>query len=169
MMALVPICSRETPRQILAEDFKDSCRELPIRGGWGYTKDDACVIDKNDPIVNKSVPFNGIGIEYLFVEKRIYEEMIIFRPKEEWFAGIQWNLERQNLVIEEDGKAYDQLIFTITAFRDVDYEELKAEFEGLNGYETPGFDLGEHERKRSEKMISITREFWFDITTFYMK
>ena len=75
-----PIVSREEPRQIIAEDFKSVIGVLPIRGGWGYTKADAVIIDATDPVVPKDVPFDGVGIEYLFVEKRIYEEMIIFRP-----------------------------------------------------------------------------------------
>ena len=26
--------------------------DLPIRGGWGYNREDACIIDKNDPIID---------------------------------------------------------------------------------------------------------------------
>lgn len=66
----------ESPRQIILEDFQI---DLPISGGWGYDIQSACVIDKYDPTVNKEMPFDGISIEYIFVEKRIYEEMIIFR------------------------------------------------------------------------------------------
>ena len=42
-----PIQSAISPRQVLAEDFK-TIAELPIRGGWVYTKADACIIDKDD-------------------------------------------------------------------------------------------------------------------------
>jgi len=45
------IDSVETPRQIIFEDFKSIKGELPIKGGWGYTQDEAIIIDKNDPIV----------------------------------------------------------------------------------------------------------------------
>ena len=73
------ISPNESPREILAADFR-SMGEIPIRGGWGYTIDDPVIIDKNDPIVLRGMPFDGVGLEYVFVEKRIYEELIIFRP-----------------------------------------------------------------------------------------
>lgn len=166
MQPLYPIKSEESPREILAADFKSLRGGLPIRGGWGYTQADACIIDKNDPLVDPSLPFDGVGVEYLFVEKRIYEEMIIFRPDGEKFSGIEWNLQEQNL-LHEGGRYFDRLVFEITAFRDNDWEELKTEFEGSQGYGHPDFDGEAHERKRQEKMVRFTREFWFDITSFY--
>jgi len=105
-------------------------------------------------------------VEYVFVEKRIYEEMIIFRPKGEKFSGIRWELQQQSTV-HEGRKVFDKLVFEITAFPEKDWEELKAEFEGPQGYGHPGFDCEAHERKRQEKMVRFTREFWFDITSFY--
>lgn len=163
MNPLCPIRSKETPREIIEKDFKIY---LPIRGGWGYTKDDACIIDKNDPIVNPALPFNGVSLEYIFVEKRIYEEMIIFRGEKEKFAGIRWEILKQNLTSDGD-RHFDQLIFEITAFREKDWDALKAEWEGPNGHESPDFDFAAHEKKRQDRIIRLTREFWFDITSFF--
>lgn len=168
MQPLYPIQSEESPRNILAADFESLRGGLPIRGGWGYTQSDACIIDKNDPLVDASLPFNGVFVEYVFVEKRIYEEMIIFRSDGHKFSGIQWNLLEQNLM-HEGGKYFDRLIFEITAFQDSDWEDLKAEFEGPQGYGTPDFSVEAHEKKREEKIVRFTREFWFDITSFYGK
>lgn len=162
------IKSKKPPREILAEDFESLRGDLPIRGGWGYTKSDACIIDKNDPVVDTALPFDWIGIQNVFVEKRIYEEMIIFRPEGEKFSGIKWDLQEQSL-IDEDGRYFDRLIFEITAFHENDWEELKAEHEGPQGYGHPEFDVEAHERRRHEKTVRITREFWFDITSFYGK
>lgn len=166
MQSLYPIKSKESPREILATDFTSLRGGLPIRGGWGYSQEDACIIDKNDPLVDASVPFDGVGLEYLFVEKRIYEEMIIFRPDGEKFSGIKWNLQQQS-THHEGERVFDKLVFEITAFPDKDWEELKAEFEGPQGYGHPEFDGEAHERKRQEKMVRFTRDFWFDITSFY--
>ena len=166
MQPLYPIKSEESPRDILAAHFKSLRGGLPIRGGWGYTQADACIIDKNDPLVDPSLPFTGVGVEYVFVEKRIYEEMIIFRPEGEKFSGIKWNLQEQRQ-FDEGRRHFDRLVFEITAFRDNDWEELKAEFEGTQGYSHPDFDVEAHEKKRQEKMVRFTREFWFDITSFY--
>ena len=168
METLYPVMSTVSPREVLAEHFKSLRGGLPIRGGWGYTKSDACIIDKDDPLVDPALPFDGVNVEYIFVEKRIYEEMIIFRPAGEKFSGISWNLKEQRLV-NEGGRYFDWLNFEITAFPDDDWEELKAEFEGPKGFGTPSFDAAAHEKKRLGKMMHFTREFWFDITSFYGK
>lgn len=166
MHAFYPIKSKESPREILACDFKSLRGGLPIRGGWGYSLEDACIIDKSDPLVDPSVPFDGVGLEYVFVEKRIYEEMIIFRPDGEKFSGIKWKLQQQS-TLHEGERVFDKLVFEITAFPEKDWEDLRAEFEGPQGYGHPKFDDEAHERERQEKMVRVTREFWFDITSFY--
>lgn len=150
----------------MTADFKSLDGRLPIRGGWGYSQVDACIIDKSDPTVDSSLPFDGVSLEYVFVEKRIYEELIIFRPQGEKFSGISWNLVEQNLTFDS-GRYFDRLVFDIIAFRDNDWEELKSEFEGPQGYGHPRFDLEAHEKWRHDKMVRLTREFWFDITSFY--
>ena len=165
MQPLNPISSIETPRDILSADFKSLSGRLPISGGWGYTQADACIIDKNDPLVDPLRPFDLVGFEYIFVEKRIYEEMIIFRPDGEQFSGIEWNLLEQES-LDDGGRRFDRLNFEITAFLDSDWQELKSDFEGPQGYGHPDFDLEGHGKKRSEKMLRFTREFWFDVTTF---
>lgn len=166
MLPLYRITSKESPREILAADFKSLRTELPIRGGWGYTKQEACIIDKNDPLVDPLLPFDGVGVEYVFVEKRIYEEMIIFRPKGEQFSGIRWKLKEQSL-LHEAGRYFDRLIFVVTAFLDKDWEELRAEFNGLQGHGATDFNAEAHAKKRQEKTVQFTTEFWFDITSFY--
>ncbi len=157
-----PLLTRESPRQIILEDFK---MDLPIMGGWGYDFDTACVIDKNDSSVNPSMPFDGVGIEYVFVEKRIYEEMIIFRQTHEKYSGIRWDLEKQEL-ISRDEKHYDKLIFNILGFSDPIWNELTSRFEAIQ-------KSGELEKMveldayRESKAYRFKREFYFDITSFY--
>jgi len=160
------IQSKESPRDILAADFKSLGGELPIRGGWGYSLEDAVVIDKSDPVVPSGIPFDGVEIEYAFVESRIYEELIIFRPKEERFEEIKWNLLKQTLT-KHNGRSYDVLSFEVTALPGIDFEELKAEWEGPDGYGSAGFDVDAHMRKRDTYMIRYFTECWFDITSFY--
>jgi len=160
------INSQETPRQIIFEDFKKSIDgELPIAGGWGYTKEDAVIIDKNDPTVPTGLPFNGVSIEYIFVEKRIYEELIIFRASDDRYAEIRWKLLKQKLE-KHNGRYYDVLIYKVTAFSDSDWNELKDEWESNNFFKNSKAGLLSHEKKRASKMISYTTEYWFDITSF---
>lgn len=156
------LLTRESPRQIIFEDFK---LDLPITGGWGYDFDTACVIDKNDSTVNPNMPFDGIAIEYVFVEKRIYEEMIIFRQSHEKFSGIRWEFEKQEL-LSRDEKRYDKLVFDVIGFSDAIWDELTSRFEAIQ-------KSGELEKMaeldvyRETKAYRFKREFYFDITSFY--
>ena len=168
VIPLKPIASSDSPREILAADYGNMGGILPIKGGWGYTKEDACIIDKNDPVADKNMPFNGVAIEYSFIERRIWEEMIVFRRKDERFAGIKWILLNQELV-HGNGRFYDMLEFEITALPRQVWEALKSEWEGPNGYGSDGFDEDEHEIRRARSQVTITREFWFDITSFFGK
>ena len=159
---LHPISSQQSPRQILAEDYPALNGGPPISGGWGYTKEDACVIEKDDPLINPQMPFDGVSVEYVFVEKRIYEEMIIFRPKGYAYSGIEWRLLSQSL-IHDRGRVYDHLEFEITAFEDADWASLRAEYSRL------GSATEEHLQRRQSLMKTFRRDFWFDITSFYGK
>jgi hypothetical protein len=154
------INSKETPRQIIANDFK-SVGELPIKGGWGYSRKDAVIIDKNDPIVSNILPFDGAGIEYIFVQKRIYEELIIFRPKDDRFSGIEWRLQKQ-ILMPFNNMYYDVLTFNVTAFSDNDWEVLTRILDESNGNESLDFD-----KEREMRQIYYVSEYWFDISSFY--
>ncbi|WP_258105703.1 hypothetical protein [Marinoscillum sp. MHG1-6] len=120
-------------RQVLSEDFQ----EYPIKGGWGYTMEDVIIIDKNDPI-NTSQIFRGIQIEKSIVEKRIHEELIIFRPKGDRYMNIDWKMIKQNLYMKDD-LVYDELIYQVTAFS------------SLEPYSFSGGG----------------QTFWFEISSFY--
>jgi len=169
MQPVLPVRTDESPREVIAHDFKSLKGGLPISGGWGYTKDTACVIERVDPLVNPETPFHGVAYEYKFIELRNYEELIICRPLDQRFAGVRWRLIEQSVSGVEDGRRYDRLEYELTAFSDADWEELKAEYTGPNGIESPDFDREAHERKRAERMIRWNRECWFDITSFFGK
>ena len=156
------LITKEPPRQIIFEDFKI---DLPIKGGWGYDLATACIIDKNDPTVSKAISFNGVEIEYIFVEKRIYEEMIIFREDDEKYAGIRWDLEKQELIFDQD-KPYDKLIFNIVGFTDQVWDELTSRFEEIQKNGKVEL-MSELDAYRQSKALRLTREFYFDISSFY--
>jgi hypothetical protein len=160
MLPLQPIRSKASPREILAADFN------ALRGGWGYTKEDACIIDKNDPIDDPSTPFDRVRLEVMIVEKRIYAEMITFRPAGEKFLEIRWKSKKQQ-IIQEEGRVFDKLTFEITAFHERDWDELISALAGPQGYESPKFNPEAFQRKMQEKMLCLTREFWFDVASFY--
>lgn len=156
------LLTAESPRQIIFEDFKI---DLPISGGWGYDFETACVIDKNDSTVRQVIPFNGVSVEYVFVEKRIYEEMIIFRQSHEKYSGIRWELEKQELLFQKD-KPYDRLIFNVVGFTDEVWDELTARFEEIKNNGKLEL-IPELDAYRESKAYRFTREFYFDISSFY--
>lgn len=158
------LITKESPRQIIFEDFKI---DLPIKGYWGYDIESACIIDKNDSTVNQAMPFNGVAIEYVFVEKRIYEEMIIFRGNDEKYSGIKWGLDKQELLFKDD-KPYDKLIFNVLGFTDEVWDELTSRFEAIQ--KSGKLELiSELDAYRESKALRLVREFYFDITSFYSK
>ena len=171
------IRSEESPREIITADFKSLKGEFPISGGWGYSKEDAVIIDKSDksdPVVPKGMPFDGVGIEgiegieYIFVEKRIYEELIIFRSDNNKFSGIEWNEIKQEFRSDGERK-FDVLFFDVTAIPDTDWEQLKSEWESNNGFQGSQSALDVHIEKRNSKVVHYKTEYWFDITSFYLK
>lgn len=159
------LATKVAPRTVFAQHFK-SLGALPIKGGWGYSLEDAVVIDKGDPVVPRGVPFNGMSVEYAFVEKRIYEELIIFRDEHDRYSGIKWKQLKQSLIIHDDRK-FDHLTYEVTALPDRDWNALKAEWEGPNGYMTSNFDQEAHMAKHNAKTVCYTTEYWFDITSFF--
>jgi hypothetical protein len=135
--------------------------ELPISGGWGYTLEDACVIEVEDS-------WEGISLEKEFAKRRIMEEMIVRREPDESFMGIEWWQEMQSLH-GSDGRFYDRLEFTVSGIPRQDWLRLKEEYEGPQGVASEGFDRKAHQARRQACTVRVQREFWFDITNFYGK
>jgi len=158
------LITRESPRQIIFEDYKI---DLPISGGWGYNFETACVINKNDPTVIKGLPFDGTSFEYVFVEKRIYEEMIIFRADHEKYAGIRWNQQLQQTEFI-DNKYYDVLKYSVEGFEDSIWEELVTRFQEIQKSGKSEL-MTESDAYRESKIYRFVKEFYFDITSFYGK
>jgi hypothetical protein len=156
------LLTKESPRQIIFEDFKI---DLPITGGWGYDFETACFIDKNDATVSKVIPFNGVAIEYVFVEKRIYEEMVIFRQANEKYSGIRWELDKQELLFKDD-KPYDKLVFNVVGFTDEVWNELTTRFEEIKSSGNLEL-LPELDSYRESKAYKFARDYYFDISSFY--
>jgi hypothetical protein len=111
------------------------------------------------------MPFDGVGIEYVFVEKRIYEEMIIFREAHEKYSGIKWDLDKQELLFVND-KPYDKLVFNVVGFTDAVWGELTSRFAEIQKNGTLEL-VDELNAYRESKAYRFTKEFYFDISSFY--
>ena len=154
------LVTKESPRQILSEDFPK--HEWPISGGWGYTQQNAVVIDFDNE-------YDGVRLEYKFLEYRSYEEAIIFRPKGQQLAGFRFDRELQSLVNGQDGKSYDHITMKVTAFSEEDFSYLKNDWESHNAYMDDEEGKMKHLRLADSKKIQYEVSGWFDITKFYGK
>ena len=151
--------TRETPVQILSEDFPK--HEWPISGGWGYTQEDAVVIETEDGS-------KGVPLEYKFLEYRTYEEMIIFQPRDAGYAGFRFERGMQSLCSSKDGsKHYDYITMKVTCFKLEDWEMLKKDYVDHDGYANDEEGYKAHMQWHESKKISFEVEGWFDITKFY--
>jgi hypothetical protein len=147
-------------RQVLTEDFPQDCLSLPISGGWGYSRTDAIVFER-DKFPNPAMT-DFIPLEYHIAQKIIYEELIITRPKNYRFSGIELNFKSQNLV-EERKRKYDRLTFSIACWTDWHWDQLRNEWEKNDFGRRAGFNLKAHDTKRDLSQVRYEREFWFDI------
>lgn len=156
------IQSKETPREIIREDFK-SVGDLPISGGWGYSLNDAVIINKQDTLTLQKNDIDVLSIEKIFVEKRIYEELIVCRSRDDAYSGIKWKILKQEL-IRHDERAYDLLTFEVTALPIKDWELLKQEWEENSN--SVFFDKDLHYEKHNGLSVIFTTQYFFDITDF---
>ena len=160
------LLTEKSPREIMF-DIYHYLGELPIDGGWGYTQDDAVIIDMNDPIVDRNIPFDGIGMEYVFAKHRTYLELITVREKEDRFSDIQFETIRQEFIHGDNGEKFDRLLLKISALRSQDYQMLKERWE--SNISNEHFDQNAHWEEDAKLRMHIEREFWFEISSFYGK
>lgn len=155
------------PRQILREHFPNTANELLIKGGWGYEIEDATVVLEFDPEINPDHRFSGVSIENVFIQKRIWEELTFARPEGERYCGIRHGKVRQSLQVDLAGRHYDYILVDVTAFREQDWKELKADWEAHDGYKDDPEGRIRHEALRDSKQIRFQEDFWFNIDNFF--
>ena len=109
-----------------------------------------------------------IAVEQVFVEKRIYAELIVFRPNNDRFSGISWHLTEQSLR-DIDGREFDVLKYQVTAFTDRDWEFLRMDWEQNDAYLNDEAGKVRHAEERSLRECYYDTEFWFDISSPFGK
>lgn len=154
------LLTKETPKQILSEDFPK--HEWPFSGGWGYTQDDAVIIELDNS-------WDGVSFEYKYLEYRTYEEAIIFRPKGQQLTGFRFEKGMQSLVGGADGKSYDRVTVKVTAYTEEDFAFLKHDWESHNGFADDEAGKTKHLQLAESKAIKYKVTGWFDISKFYGK
>jgi hypothetical protein len=69
------LVTQKSPKEVIEADFP-AVAPLHVRGGWGYGKDTACIVEAETPAGR---PVDPVRVEYIFAEYRLYEELIVFR------------------------------------------------------------------------------------------
>jgi hypothetical protein len=164
LASIVPVRTDVALGKVLADDFPRDCAALPISGGWGYSQTDAIAFVRSRFPIPAAADF--VPLEYHIVQKIIYEELIIFRPKDYKFSGITKKLKRQTL-IEDNEKKYDRLEFLISCWSDWHWNQLHQEWDANDFGLRPGFDQNAHASKREASQVTYEREFWFDVSDVF--
>ncbi|MBQ7178126.1 MAG: hypothetical protein IJS08_11990 [Victivallales bacterium] len=150
--------------------FRDAyCARFPVRenpippfkGGWGYSMEDAMLIDNDDP-GNLMASISCVDDEKYFITFRLDEEAEYAHKTK--FAGATWTKKNHQLVYGNDGKMYDHETVNAQIFTLEDWEFLKQDWESHDGYKNDKEGAERHNQMREERAIRFTEEFWFDVT-----
>ena len=125
--------------------------------GWGYTKEDALVIDTDNPNL-------GVHNEYVFAEFRSRIEV-----QEKLNAVFDCFVRGRQLLMEFGSNHYDVLEFKVYYFTFEDFEFLKNDFESHNKYENDDAGLKRHNQLRFERIKYYSSECWININSFFGK
>ena len=110
------------PREVLRQHFPRTAKQCNYSGGWGYTIDDTVEVLEYDPEISDQ-RFDGVSLEYAFVDKRIREELIFSPTACRAFDSLSWQVIEQSLH-ERGGINYDRLLVEVT----VDDEIYQTEY-----------------------------------------
>ena len=154
------------PREILRKHFPRTANQCFFKGGWGYDAEHATVVLESDPEINPDEKFDGVSLEYAFIDKRIREELIFARPEGQRYCGLDYNTVEQSLV-NVNGIPHDRILVEVTAYPENAWNELKADWESHNGYEDDPKGREENLKRKEAVKITYQTEFWFNIADFY--
>jgi hypothetical protein len=124
---------------------------LPIRGGWGYSIDDAVIVDAENTR-------RGLDVEYEFVDKRNYAELVFGKPVGQMLIQIDKKRLMQRVSTLE-GRHYDVLRF----------ELFVLPRQALDMLDAAKLAADEYKRLKDKYALHLEREYYFDITGFYGK
>ena len=155
-----------TPREILRKHFPRTADQCCFKGGWGYDAGDAVEVFESDPEINPDEKFDGVSLEYAFIDKRIREELIFSRPEGERFEQISHQVLGQELH-ELSGVPHDFIEVEVTAYPEKEWNERKADWEAHDGYKNDPKGRKENLKRKEACKITYRTEFWFNIKKFF--
>ena len=154
------------PREILPKHFPRTARQCCFKGGWGYDAGDAVEVLEFDPEIDPDEKYDGVSLDYAFIDKRIREELIFSRPEGERFEEIGYQSLGQELH-DLDGVPHDFIRVEVTAYPEKEWNELKADWEAHDGYKDDPEGREANLKRKEEAKITYQTEFWFNIADFF--
>ena len=154
------------PREILQQHFPRTANQCNFSGGWGYDAEHATVVKEFDSEINPDEKFDGVSLEYAFIDKRIREELIFSRSEGERYEELNYNTIQQSLH-RINGVPYDHILIEVTAYPEREWNELKNDWESHDCYKD---DPAGRERNLARKeacKITYQTEYYFNISDFF--
>ena len=163
-ITMTRVCTQMSPRRRIAELTADT--ELPIRGGWGYTREDAVIIDRQDRVVSKCIPFDGLAVERAFIEGRIYQDL--WEPLEVCGPLLRTThaLQTQGLQIAGD-KVYDVISHDVWFYSLDDWNAVLKERRALMEQGVFHDQAAEFWRQKDLLRYHYVAEYVFEISSFF--
>lgn len=129
-------------------------RDYPVSGGWGYTKEEACVVE-----VDPSAP--GTALEHPFILRRTFEEIKLHPgPGTPDLDDLRIRIVERTFLRDENGKAFDRVVAEVSGFRPEDRRELERH-ECTRGDYDGALRQAAVER---QSLVSYRTVCWFDVT-----
>ena len=153
------------PREILQQHFPRTARQCNFSGGWGYDVEHATIVKEFDPEINPDEKFDGVSLEYAFIDKRIREELIFCRAEGERYEELEYNTIQQYLH-RIDGVPYDHILVEVTAYPGREWNELKADWESHDCYKDDPEGREANLARKEACKITYQTEYWFNISDF---
>ena len=151
------------PREILQQHFPRTARQCNFSGGWGYDVEHATIVKEFDPEINPDEKFDGVSLEYAFIDKRIREELIFCRAEGERYEELEYNTIQQSLH-RIDGVPYDHILVEVTAYPGREWNELKADWESHDCYKDDPEGREANLARKEACKITYQTEYWFNIS-----
>ena len=154
------------PREILREHCPRTANQCHMSGDWGYDAEHAVIVKEFDPEINPDEKFDGVSLEYAFIDKRIREELIFSRPEGERFEEFDSCIIEQRLM-NINGVPHDYILVEVTAYPEKEWNELKADWESHDFYKDDPEGREANLARKEACKITYQAEYYFNISDFY--
>lgn len=144
----------------------DSTTPLPgglhVADGWGYSRDEPCVItDRRGPQPGSNEP-PGLAQELFFIRERLLLEFNAMEMQGP-LARIRWKVTTQNLIRDESGRPLlDHFEVSLSAFLRDELEELEAQKREAEG--AGHKQWMELHMRQARARFRNRCDFWFDVS-----